>query len=88
MKYLRDWRTSVPISSVLMCGGAFLMGSGAVLMCGGDFQIGTGAVLMCGVDFKMGSGTVLMCGGALLIFRRCCRFVLHGREIGCWSVLR
>ena len=73
MRYLRDWRTSVLISSVLMC-------SGAVLMCGGAVLMSGGAVLMCG-------GAVLMCGGGVLIFRSC-RFVLCGREISGWSVLR
>ena len=76
MRYLRDWRTSVLISSVLMSDGAVLMCDGAVLMC-------DGAVLM-------GGAAVPMYGGAVLIFRRSlrCRSVLSGRDIRGWSVLR
>ena len=82
MRYLRDWRISVLISSVLMCGGAVLICS--ILMCGGALPMCGGGVLMC-------SGAVLMYGGAVgggvLIFRSC-RSVLCGREISGRSVLR
>ena len=45
-RYLRDWRISVLISSVLMCGGAILMCGGTVLMCGDAVLMCGGAVLM------------------------------------------
>ena len=80
-RYLRDWKISVLISSVMMYGGAVLMYGGAVLMPGGAVLMYGGAVLMPG-------GAVLMHGGGVLMFRRNCIAVLDGREISDWSFLR
>ena len=87
MRYLRDWRTSVLISSVLMGGGAVPMCDGAVLMSGGAVLMCGGAIMMCSGAVLMSDGAVLMCSGAVLIFRRY-RSALGGREIRGRSVLR